>query len=355
MCSAGLCCAGTCTVVDSNAQNCGACGRVCGGALPSCTGAACAAEIVETYSSAAAVNDIFVDPDGSYVYWTVYGGSDPTAGGLFRRNLTTDAPSETIFPNTPQYASVAIQGSQLIFTVAVMTVASKVYSCPKNACTSPAVSVFGTPLPYYPQGTPHLAVTSTQVAGQYYPGGAQQSFRCNAATCANQAGVTGPHYVAADNTYLYRTSEGANLIETFAQNDLNAAPVTYKALGAGATPRQIHVGDDGHVYWYELGNKSIVRGPVGQSAASVETIATGVDNSTFDMVERDGTLYWIDSDAGGGWVVESCAPSDCAATRKVIGAVIDKPIVMAVSAKHVYFGSRSGGTAPPSYLQRIPR
>lgn len=345
-CSVGLCCAGTCTVVDSNPANCGACGRTCA----SCTGSACAPEVLETYTSAAAVNDIFVDPDGSHVYWTVYGGNDPTAGGVFRRSLTTEA-TQAIFANTPQYASVAVQGSQLIVTIAVMTTASGVYKCPKDACS--ALVRFGTELPHYPQGTPHLAVTTTQVSGQYYPSGNVQSFRCNAAVCSNQSGAGGAYYVAADASFIYRTSTGGDLIETFAHGDLNASSKVYKVLGGGASPRQVHVAADGFLYWYEYGNQTISRGALGQAPGSVETVATGVDNTTFDMVERDGTLYWIDS-AASGWVVESCTADDCAATRRVIGAVDGKPQVMAVSSQHVYVGTTQN-PGPPSYLERFPR
>lgn len=351
-CTGGLCCAGTCTVVDSNPNHCGACDRKCGGASPSCDGSACAAEVLQTNSSAAAVSDIFVDPDDSHVYWTVNGGNDPTAGGVYRMNLANDA-VETIFANTPQYASVAVQGSQLLLTVAVQTNSSGVYKCPKDACST--LMPFGTALLYYPQGTPHLAVTPTQVAGQYYPPNSpQQSFRCNATTCANQSGIAGPHYVAADSTYLYRSSQEADTLETFAQNNLNATAVVYKTLSPGAKPRQLHVGDDGHLYWYELGNQSILRSTVGQVAGAVETMATGVDNSEFDMVERDGILYWIDVGASG-WVLESCTANDCVTTRRVIGDVLDQPRVMAVSQKYVFVGTRFMGTQPPSYLERFPR
>lgn len=350
-CTGGLCCAGTCTVVDSNPDHCGACNRKCGGDSPSCSGSACAAEILETYTSAAAVNDLFVDPDDSHVYWTVYGGSDPNAGGVYRLNLSNDA-EETLFANTPQFASVAVQGAQLLLTIAVNTSASGVYKCPKDACST--LTPFGTPLPYYPQGTPHLAVTPTQVAGQYYPSSVQQSFRCNAATCANQSGVDGPHWVAADSTYMYRSSQDAAVLETFAQNNLNATAVVYKTLSPGASPRQMHVGDDGHLYWYELGNQSIMRSTLGQVAGAVETVATGVDNNEFDMVERDGTLYWIDSGASG-WVLEACTASNCMTTRRVIGDVLEKPRVMAVSSKYVFVGTRVMGTQPPSYLERFPR
>lgn len=347
----GLCCNETCTVVDSNPAHCGACGRVCA----SCEASACAADVLATYTSSALVSDLFVDPDDSHLYWTVYGGNDPSAGGVFRRSLATDdAPNETILGNTPQYASVAVQGAQMIVTIAVQTSASGVYRCPKDACSG--LTPFGTGLPYYPQGTPHLTVTPTQIAGRYYPN-SEQSFRCNAALCNNQSGIGTSYWLDADATRLYRSAAGnattPGKIETFALNDLNAAPVLYTALGLGATPRTVHAGDDGHLYWHEFGNETLVRGSLGQSPGTIETIATGVSNSQFDMAQRDGILYWIDS-AASGWVVESCVPAQCSQTRKVVGSVIDKPTVMAVSSKWIFVGTTMA-PGPPSYLERFPR
>lgn len=250
---AEVACGSKCTDLQTDGQNCGRCGRECGGSA--CTSGACAPVLLTTLDpKSEAPHGLVVGAD------VVYVATYPTNGEFSRGRVL----------------AVKKSGGQ------------------------PGEIARDEGMPSY------LALTSTRlywtswINGQLRSADLAGNTVTNVRTRGTVSGSPAPFGLAAEGTDVYVAFFARGWIAKMdgASNDADAGPLWLTAAGE-LNPRMVAT-DGAHVYW---SNESVVRGaPVtaggpGADAGSPRDLVLGMSKA-WGLVARGGYLYYADNVSG---------------------------------------------------------
>jgi sugar lactone lactonase YvrE len=313
-------CGQTCVDLQTNEQNCGRCGRSCGGS--GCEKGACAKLVLAT-----AEKPHGIAIDDTEVYFTTYngGGSDFVAtvskkpgNALTKLAERQDLPSLLAIANKRVYwtnwstghvRSAGAPLGQFIENAQLPSGSGAPFGIVATGASVFAVSydtgnVYSIPVT---QGTPtevgKTAKSATSMAAlnnslfvtaQNNPGAGL--YRVNPATkeSMNLAAGARAWGVAAAGTSVYFSDHIAGTITRIALGGGGGITVIAKNLGA---PRGVAV-DNTHVYWADFGTGSIARVPRdAQAVTPEEVIATGLSGVTSIALDAN-FVYFAALNAG---------------------------------------------------------
>jgi hypothetical protein len=311
-CSAGVCCAGACANEQTDNNNCGGCGLVCGNA---CTSGEC---IVTLAKSQPFPSNLAVD--GTNVYWTDFGASGsvnmvPLAGGT-----TTMLASAQGGP-----AGIAVHGGTVYWADAI---SGNVMSIGVDGSALSTIAL-GQAKPYA------VAVDAANVYWTNAGTGAAAIMKSALGTVGSPTvlatGLTAPVALAVDATQAYWTDPSGTV--DVGKVLLTGGPVQAVATGQTA-PGGIGV-SGGLVFWTVTGG--VAEGSTGSTGSLA--FATGQAGPQALAVDASN-VYWADYSSGA---LVKQALSGGAPTTLATGQTSPDGIV--VDATSVYWGTyASSGT-----------
>jgi DNA-binding beta-propeller fold protein YncE len=331
---------GGCVDLQFDSNNCGACGHGCQGVQ--CSAGLCQPSVVATIQSSRYVNDLTVD--STNVYFTTI-GSSADAGPMSyavmkcaKGGCGIGATTLASGLNFPKYIAVDPAGTNVYWTD---------YGGAVNTCSTAAFGVVPTTLATMPSGlSPEfIAVDSTRVYWDNFIVNGGTVVSCATVGCGGSpavfaTGQANPNRVAVDSTFVYWT------------NSISGVGTVVKCpLGgcAGNPPYAIASGQPGpsgvfvtssDVYWMNTSTSfvSVVTCPLSGCGANAPTVLVSVTPSGIgDFVVDSTSLYWTDLNVG---TVMKCPLAHCggSATRLVSGP--SRGLV--VDSTSIYWISRTG-------------
>lgn len=386
MCSAGMCatycqtgympCSGGgadggpsgpyCANLNSDPNNCGACGNVCSNnhGIPSCTNGTCATTCLGTYvdcdknPATGCEVDLATDPkscgkcghdclggtcagslcqpvvlasgqgspyaltiDGTNVYWTTaFNGAVRLCAKGGCNNTPTTLATNQQYP----YYGIAVDGTNVYWT---NYTAGQIQKCAISGCSgNPTTLVSGQ------ANAAGLAVDSTSVYWSIYANGGPIQ-KCATGGCSNTpttlaSGQNFAYQVAVDATNVYWT--GGTLRKCAVGGCSNTPTTLLNNIGWGGIAL-----DSSNVY---VTGNGILKCAIAGCSMNPTTLATGF---AFGIAVDTADAYWASPSSG---TVSRCAVGGCNSNPTLLAFAQGTPEGIAVDATAIYWTNYNQGT-----------
>jgi hypothetical protein len=262
---------GVCSSLETDPQNCGGCGLACIASFPSTTSGceACQCLVMLAREQAGATS---IAVDGQRAYWVV-------PGGVITTFLTGGAPDETVSGGTPRSLATAPTGIYWTDNDAGAVLegsaigGDEFYTLASNQSNPWGIAVDATRV-YWTNNTDAGTVMSVLLDG----GGL--------ATLAS--GQDQPSAIAVDFTRAYWTDQGAGTVMAVSLTD-GGSPT---ALATGQLAPSAIAVDSTSVYWTNAAGGTVMSVPL--DGGSPVTLASG-QAQPFSILVDATRVYWADS------------------------------------------------------------
>ncbi len=322
-------CNGSCTYLDKDPMNCGACGHVCGCGSLSCTNGRCDPAILADkqggpFSFALDKGLLYWSTDADATIWSV-----PTGGG----------PTTSIVNNATQVRGLAFDDTHIYlsrFVFNTMMVAPKQGGNQVNFSNKQEPGAYG------------VVTDGTTLFWLDYGNGNVRAAPLNSGASVTTLETNQGHVaqVAVDGSYVYWTESdnGTGGVYRAPKGGGNVESIATQQ----ASPFGIAV-DANYVYWNNQSDGTINRAPL--SGGPIDVLADQRMTPYTIAIDAD-SIYWPDFAAG---TVEKTALVPNGKIVTTLASMQDHPINLVVDASCVYFTNYSTGAAGTGSVRSIDK